>query len=234
MSRLFCRLMLAGLLFAFVGVAHAQSTIFNIPSTDVMPEKKIYLEADFIAHFDKYSKGGFQTYGYRMVYGVTRKLEAGVNFFYTRDGSTSPKEVQFNAKYQAYENEKYGVGVSVGGWAFVPINRSSGRRVTGMVFAVASKKFSRLRGLRLTGGAYQMVNTERDSGSKRGWIVGVEQPIAGNLSFTGDWFSGNNKLGIVTAGLSYTIGNQFFQVGYAWGNNGRGNNAFQAFYGVTF
>jgi hypothetical protein len=170
-----------------------------------------------------------------MVYGVTKKLEAGVNFFYTRDGSTSPKEVQFNAKYQAYNNEKYGVGVSVGGWAFVPVNRSSSRKVTGMVFVNVSKKFSRLKGLRVTGGVYQTVATESDSGSKRGFMVGIEQPIVGNLSFTGDWFSGNNKLGIVTAGLSYTFATRHFvQIGYAWGNNGRGNNAFQAFYGVTF
>jgi hypothetical protein len=229
-----CRVLYTGLLFAFCGLTYAQSTIFNVPSTDVMPEKKIYLEADFIAHLDKYSKGGFQTYGGRAVYGVTKKFEVGANFFYTRNGTDSPKEMQFNAKYQAYNNEKHGVAISGGGWVFTPLNRAAGRRTYGMVYAVASKKFSRINGLRVTGGVYQMVGAERDSGSKKGWIVGVEQPLFGPLTFTGDWFSGNNKLGYVSAGLSYTFGNQFLQLGYSWGNNGRGNNAFQAFYGVTF
>ena len=42
----------------------AQSTIFNMPSTDVQGKKTFYVEGDFIAHFDKQEKGGFQTYGF--------------------------------------------------------------------------------------------------------------------------------------------------------------------------
>jgi hypothetical protein len=215
--------------------ANAQSTIFNVPNTDVMPKGKLYVEADFIAHIDKFEKGGFQSYGYRAVYGVTKKLEAGVNFFYTRDGVSSAKELQLNAKYQLYNNEKHGVAVSVGGWSFTPLNRSSGRRTTGMVYSTVSKSIRKLRGTRLTGGAYQMINTRQDDGAKQGWIVGVEVPLYGNLSFTGDWFSGNNRFGYASAGLSYTFAERhFIQAGYSWGNNGRGNNALQIFYGLTF
>lgn len=230
------RTLLAGLITAFAAIAFsAQSTIFNAPNTDVMPKGGFYAEADFITNPRKFENGGYQTFGYRVVYGVTKKLEAGVNFFYTRDGQTSAKEIQFNAKYQLYSNEKHGVALSVGGWTFTPLNRSSGRRTTGMVYTTASKKFKKFRGIRLTGGAYQMVHAERDSGSKKGWIAGVEVPIVGNLSFTGDWFSGNNRMGYASAGLSYTFGTRhFIQAGYSWGNNGRGNNALQIFYGLTF
>lgn len=229
--------LLRSLFFAlFIGLSgvaiSAQSTIFNAPSSDVMPEKKVYVEFDFLAHPDKFSRGGYQTYGYRMVYGVTKKLEAGVNFFYTRDGVTSPKEIQLNAKYQVYNNEKHGIAVAVGGWSFTPLNRSSGRRTSGLVYTSASKKIGRLR---LTGGGYQTIHTEAGSGSKKGWIVGVEVGIVRNLSFTGDWFSGNNKLGYASAGLAYSFAKRhFIQAGYSWGNNGRGNNAFQIFYGITF
>jgi len=230
------RFFFSGLMLLIVGtIASAQSTIFNIPSTDVQSPKKFYVEANFIAHFDKYSLGGFQTYGYRTVYGVNRKFEAGVNFFYTRDGTNSPKEVQFNAKYQVYNNEKHGIAASVGGWSFTPVNRSSNRRTYGMVYANGSKKFNRVNGLRLTGGFYQLVGVERDSGSKKGWIVGIEQPIKGKLSFAGDWFSGKNRFGYAAAGLSYTFGRRHYVLlGYNWGNAGRGNNGFAAFYGLTF
>lgn len=215
--------------------AFAQSTIINVPSTDVMAEKKLYVEADFIAHFDKYENGGFQTYGYRMVYGFSRKFEAGVNFFYTRNGFTSAKELQVNAKYQAYSNEKHGVAAAIGGWLFQPLNRSSGRRTTGMVYATGSKQVRRLKGIRMTGGGYQVVNAERGSGNKRGFIVGVEQPIVGKLNFAGDWFTGKNRFGFASAGLSYTIARRhFIQAGYSWGNSGRGNNGFFVFYGITF
>lgn len=213
----------------------AQSTIFNIPSTDVMGEKRFYIEADFIAHFDKWSKGGFQTYGYRTVYGVRRKLEVGVNFFYTRNGSVSLKELQPNLKYKVLDKEKYGLAVATGVQFFVPLNRSAGNRTFGMFYSNASKTFKRTGQTRLTGGFYKIFGANRNFGTKNGALLGIEQPIFGKLAFTGDWYSGKNRFGYSTAGLSYSFAKrQFFQVGYNFGNTGRGNNTFSAFYGLTY
>lgn len=213
----------------------AQSTIFNIPSTDVVPEKTFYIEADFIAHFDRYDKGGFKSYGYRTVYGVRKKLEAGFNVFYTRNGGDAPIEFQPNLKWKAYQNEKRGIAVSTGTQFFVPLNRAAGNRTYGMVYGNASKAFERARGMRLTGGAYQMVGITKDFGSKRGAIIGFEQPLKWKFTFLADWYSGKNRFGYSTAGLNYAITKkQFVLVGYNWGNSGRGNNAFSAFYGLTY
>ena len=55
-------LLSACLLFSFSSAA-AQSTVFNIPSSDVQAPRKVYLEADFITHFASYKDGGYQTYG---------------------------------------------------------------------------------------------------------------------------------------------------------------------------
>jgi len=41
-------------------VAVAQSTLFNVPSTDVVAKKKVYLEFDFLSHFGSHADGGFQ------------------------------------------------------------------------------------------------------------------------------------------------------------------------------
>ncbi len=214
---------------------NAQSTIFNIPSTDVMGEQRFYVEADFIAHFDKWRKGGFQSYGYRTVYGVRKNLEVGVNFFYTRNGSTSPKELQPNFKYKVYDKEKYGVAVSAGGQFFVPLNKSAGNRTFGMFYSNVSKVIKKTGETRVTGGFYTVVGAAKGFGTKNGAIVGIEQPIIGKLSFTGDWYSGKNRFGYSTAGFSYSFAKrQFFQVGYNFGNSGRANNAFSAFYGFTY
>lgn len=223
-------------LFAFSYSVSAQTTLFNVPSTDTLPEGKFYIEVDFIAKFEKYDRGGFQTYGYRTVYGVRKNLEVGANFFYTRSGGrTAAKEFQPNIKYQAYQNEKYGVAVSTGAQFFIPLDKSAGTRTYGMFYANASKTINLLNGLRLTGGFYTMVGTERDFGTKRGVIIGIEQPIVRRLSFIGDWYSGNNRLGYSAAGLNYAISNrQFILAGYNFGNFGRGNNAFSVFYGFTF
>ena len=222
-------------LFAFSYPVSAQTTLFNVPSTDTLPQGRYLVEVDFIAKFEKFEKGGFQTYGYRTVYGVRKNLEVGANFFYTRNGETSPKEFQPNIKYQAYQNEKYGVAVSTGAIAFIPLDKAAGTRTYAMVYANGSKIFKFTRGTRVTGGFYNVVGAERDFGTKRGAIVGIEQPLFGKVSFIGDWYSGNNRLGYSAAGLNYAISNrQFILVGYNFGNFGRGNNAFSAFYGFTF
>ena len=234
-SVLFRCVFLSLLLIAANSAIQAQSTIFNIPSTDVMGEKRFYVEADFIAHFDKWDKGGFQSYGYRTVYGVRRKLEVGINFFYTRNGFNSPKEFQPNFKYKVYEKEKYGVAVSTGAQFFVPLNKSAGNRAFGLFYSNASKIIKRTGETRLTGGFYTIVGAERDFGTKNGAIVGIEQPIKGKLNFTADWYSGKNRLGYSTAGLTYSFTKrQFLQAGYNFGNSGRGNNALSVFYGFTY
>ena len=74
----------------------AQTTIFNVPSTDTVSKKSFYVEGDFISHFDSYNNGGFQTYGYRTVYGVTQKFEVGLNLFKTRNGVKNFTEFQPN------------------------------------------------------------------------------------------------------------------------------------------
>jgi hypothetical protein len=223
-------------LIACVSAVPAQSTIFNIPSTDVMPEGRFLFEADFISHFDRYENGGFQTYGYRTVYGFKRKIEIGANFFYTRGGrGASPKEFQPNVKWQIYNSEKRGVAISTGAQIFVPLNKSAGRRTFAMFYANGSKSIKQTKGTRLTGGFYKIVGAERDFGSKKGVILAVEQPLFKRVSFVADWYSGNNRLGYSAAGLNFVLTDrQFLMLGYNFGNAGRGNNAFSAFYGYTF
>lgn len=220
----------------FTCEASAQLTIFNTPSTDTLPENRFYVEADFIANFKKFEKGGFQTYGYRVVYGVRKNLEVGSNFYFTRNGNRpSPKEFQPNIKYRVVNNEKYGVAVTTGAIGFVPLDKSAGTRTFAMLYSNVSKTIKPTNGTRLTGGFYNMVGAERDFGTKRGAILGIEQPIKGRLSFLADWYSGNNRLGYSAAGLNYAFKkNQFVLVGYNFGNFGAGNNSFSAFYGITF
>ena len=233
------------LLLAVAGYlpAAAQSTIFNIPSTDTQEKRTLYIEGDFIAHFDKWERGGFQSFGIRSVYGVNKKLEVGANYFYTRTGaieSPPPQELQFNVKYRIVSNDEddtnaEGFQVSTGAQVFVPVTRAAGRRTYGMVYANASRLFKKTNGTRLTGGIYTVVGAESGFGTKTGALLGFEQPIKGELNFTADWFSGRNRFGYAAAGFSYTFAERhFLQIGYNWGNSGRGNNGLGVFYGYTF
>ena len=215
--------------------ARSQSTIFNIPSTDVIQEKSFFIEADFVGHITSYQKGGFQTYGYRTVYGIKKKFEVGFNLFYTRNGDKAPIEVQPNFKYKFYEKEKFGISASTGLLLSTPLNAAAGTRTSGMVYTNISKNLKHTNGTRLTGGIYTVVGAKKEFGTKTGVIVGIEQPLKGKLTFLGDWYSGENRFGYSTAGLNYALTKrQFLLVGYNFGNSGRGNNAISAFYGFTF
>ena len=216
-----------------IGVA-AQSTIFNIPSADTLPRGSWGFEVDFIAKPVSYRDGGYQTYGYRVAYGVGKKTELGSNFYYTWDGSESAAQAEFSVKQKLFDSEKHGVKVSGGAVAFVPL-RSKGDRTSIMVYGNVSKTVEQANGMTLTGGVYHVFGGSPDFGTRTGAMAAVVQPINERFSFVADWFSGHNRLGYASAGLNYNITKkQYLLAGYSFGNSGRGNNALAAYYGFTF
>lgn len=223
------------LLMTFCITISAQSTIFNIPSADTLEEKFTYIEADYITHFGSFSKGGFRSGGYRMVYGTKRNLEVGVNVFHTQSQGLSATELQPNIKWRYFRNEKHKLAASTGAIIFVPLNRQTGRRPATMVYSNFSKDLSFTGGLRVTTGAYGVFGADREFGSKSGAIVGIEKPISKRFTFVADWYSGENRLGYSAAGFNFQINrkNLLFS-GYNFGNSGRANNALSVFYGYTF
>ena len=101
------------LAISFIG-ASAQSTVFNIPSSDVQSPGKVYLEADFMIHFGSLREGGYQEYGSRLVVGLPGNMEVGINGFHTHAESPEPIELQPNFKWQFYSKEKHGLAFAAG------------------------------------------------------------------------------------------------------------------------
>src|SRR5215203_2619403 len=204
----------------------AQSTLFNIPSTDVVPEKKVYLEFDFLSHLESYENGGFQAYIPGAVVGLGKKVEVGVNVAFTRSGVPNPVEIQPNIKYQPYQNEKYGAAVSTGVILYAPITRRAGTNTFAMVYGNVSKQFKGGSAPRITGGGYGLINRASGAGDKGGVMVGFEQPITRKVKFVADWFSGKNRFGYGTPGLAITTSKtSALYAGYSIGNSGRKNNS---------
>jgi hypothetical protein len=216
--------------------AVAQSTLFNIPSTDVVAEKKVYLEFDFLSHFESHDNGGFQIYAPRAVFGVGKGVEVGVNL--TAVDALAPDQPVYispNIKWQFYNNDKEGITVAAGGLLYTPIVHRAGADTFGFVYALVSKKVKSERGARFHGGGYALPGLANGAGTKGGAIVGYEQPIAKTVTFVTDWFSGKNAFGYVTPGFSFTLPKSgLFNVGYSFGNRGAGNNALFVYYGITF
>ena len=214
----------------------AQSTLFNIPSTDVVAKKKTYFEFDFVSHLEPHQSGGFQTYVPRVVFGLGHRLEAGVNVTFTDAlAPDQPVELQPNIKYQFYTNETNGVSASAGGILYTTVAHRAGTDTFGLLYTVVSKKFKGSYGPRVTGGGYGLVGRASGNGNEGGAIVGYEQPLLKKVSFVADWFSGRNRFGYVTPGLSLALPRaSALYAGYSIGNFGRKNNALFVYYGITF
>ena len=177
----------------------------------------------------------FKNTVFKVVRGVGKKVEVGANFFYKRKGKKNSLEFQPNVKWKAYENEKEKVAVSGGAVMFVPLNKAAGSYTNGLVYTNVSKKFSKLKGLRLTGGGYSFIGNKKSSKTRMGVMAGLDIPITKKVYFVSDWASGKNRIGYGAAGMKVKIGKrQAFYIGYKFGNTGRGNNALAAHYGLNF
>jgi hypothetical protein len=209
----------------------------NVPSTDVVPTKRVYLEFDFITNY-AWQKGesSFQNYLPRAVVGVGKNVEAGVNVSYTRvHGGGEPIEVQPNVKWQFYNNEEKGIAAAVGCILFTPITHRTGTNTFAQCYTVLSKQLNGAYGPRFTGGAYALLHANEDEKTKAGAIVAYEQPLSKKVGFIVDWSSGENRFGYISPGFYFeTTSNSSFSAGYTIANHGRGNNALFAYYGIQF
>ena len=228
-------------LFLFPGLRQsnlmAQSSLMNVPSTDVVAAKKVYVEMDYITNYAWQTDDvKFENYLPRAVVGVGHNLEVGANFSYTRvPGGGEPIELQPNAKWQFYSDKEKGVAASAGCIWFLPISHRSGTDTFGQCYAVASKQFCGDYGPRFTGGGYTLIGANSDQGTKAGAIVAYEQPFSKKVGLIVDWSSGNNRFGYISPGFYLLMPhNGSFSAGYAIANQGRGRNALFVYYGVQF
>ena len=215
--------------------AFAQSTIFNIPSTDVVAKKKVYFEFDLITHLESHDDGGFQSYVPRVVVGLGKGVEMGLNVGATDSAGPTFVEAQPNIKWRFYANENSGMAMTVGAIAYTPLKDRSSFDTFGFFYGNMSKKFKGDHGPRFTVGGYGLGGYDVAGVDKGGAMVGYEQPLTKKVSFVADWFSGENRFGYVTPGFSFTLPkNSLFNIGYSIGNTGRKNNGLFVYYGVTF
>ncbi|MGH9841145.1 MAG: hypothetical protein ACREEM_20520 [Blastocatellia bacterium] len=223
------------LLASFGAEGLAQSTIFNIPSTDVVAKKKTYFEFDLITHLESHDNGGFQTYVPRVVVGLGKGVEVGLNVAATDSAGSTAVYAQPNIKWQFYANEGSGTAMTVGALAYTPLKDRDLNDSFGFFYANASKKVKGDYGPRFTIGAYGLGGLDIDGVDKGGAMVGYEQPLGKGVSFVADWFSGKNAFGYVTPGLSIALPkSSLFNIGYSIGNQGRKNNGLFVYYGITF
>lgn len=217
------------------GGVQAQTAIINVPTTDVLPPKKLYVEADYIAHPRSYEKGGFHYFGPSIIYGLRKNVEVGFNAYYTISAEPDALEIQPNVKWQFYSDEENGFGAALGGVLIIPLKNRDATNDNAILYLTLSKQFKARYGPRVTSGAYTFVGRMDEGSTRGGVLLGYEQPLNSKLMFVADWYSGRNSFGYSAAGLGLTLPKETYLFGgYSFGNEGRANNALVIFLGRTF
>lgn len=219
--------------------AAAQSTIFNIPTTDTVSPGKGYFEFDYLLQAPAPDAGQFQTFVPRIVIGATPQVEVGLNIANTHysDGGGNYSYLQPNVKYKFYADDDTGVAASAGFIWYEPMNHRDFADNFGLIYGNVSKKMK--NGARVTAGPYGVLGAEGHA-TKGGVILGYEQPLGGNVSFVADWFSGKNFFGYFTPGISIVLPHSgLLNIGYSLGNDSyddpsNNNRALFVYYGITF
>ena len=227
------------IVMSFAQIAMAQSTLFNIPSTDVVAGKKVYTEFDYFANLPKQDSGMFQWFVPRAVFGVGANIEAGANVLIAHTPGVTNTYFQPNIKWKFLSSEMKGVAGSGGIIWYTPMNNREGVDSYGLVYGNFSKKFTGTYGPRFTMGPYGIVGAnDAYIGTKAGAIIGLEQPVHPKMTIVADWFSGVSGFGYFTPGVSVTLPHSsLLNVGYSIGNDsydsGNNNRALFIYYGIT-
>jgi hypothetical protein len=245
----------AALAFGLLLVAQsamAQSTIFNIPSTDTVANGKVYGEFDLLPQAPGPDMGASTTlFNPRVVIGLPHSVEAGLNFPVYRNSDASPSNagyIQPNIKWKFYNNDDRGLAADAGVLVNTPLNNRSAQATWSLIYGGLSKKVKAGNyGPRLTIGPYGVAaNNDPTSGpvsfvgTRGGVLAGYEQPITSKVSFVADWFSGKNSVGYFTPGISITLPHSsLFNAGYSMGNDSLSDWSIKdrflfLYYGVTF
>jgi hypothetical protein len=186
--------------------AHAQQTIFNVPSADLTDKGSIYLEHE--SQFRTWEPGRYWF---------------GTDYFAVGAGYDTEVDVTlYNTSVPASGNISAGVGFR----SVFPLLKTT-HKSTELKWTVGSQALISFEG-RGTGywayshlsGRLPKLNTRLTSGISAGtrqlfgentvhFISGVEQPLTKTLSLMADWYSGNHSAGYLTAGGSISLHKNF-------------------------
>ena len=254
-TKFFSGLFVAVSLVLSAQTAMAQSTIFNIPSTDTVDKGKAYAEFDFLPQAPGFPAYRTTFINPRLVIGAPGNIEVGVNFptFHNSNsvtycGSSSTcGYIEPNFKWKFFKNDDEGLAIVGGAVLHTPLNQRTGNDSWGFFYGNFSKKVKTGNyGPRISAGPYVVADknpvTFTSVGAHRaGAIVGYEQPVHPKVSIVADWYSGKNYYGYFTPGISISLPKSgLFNAGYSIGNdswansNATKNRYVFLYYGVTF
>ena len=210
--------------------AHAQETVFDVPSADFLDKGKVYYEQDGTIRFQDPSA----TFTPRVVFGIGHQIEIGANF----NGLSAPTLTQLDVsptiKWQLWKSAGSGWSFFVGDDVFFPV-RDRTYNSGNYSYATLAKQFK--HGTRITAGAYDFTKNVVAPANRAGGQFTVEQTVTGRLTVAAEWYTGNNATGYFNPGVIYKFTPKLTgYAAYQIGNSGltKGNHQFLYELGYNF
>lgn len=209
------------LLLTFCPMSFAQETVFNVPSGDILDRGKVYTEFDFSYRPDD----ALQTYTPRIVVGLGKRLEAGVNINGIVNPGTSQTTLTPTIKWRLYDGGESGWAFLVGDNLFIPVQNKTFNAGT-WTYAEFVKIFK--TGTRATFGGYYTSANVFDVAQRGGGQFALEQGIGSKFTLAADWFTGKHAAGYVTPGYYLKLTPKLtWYASYQLGNTGVSNGNHQ-------
>lgn len=218
---------LAGLIVALPVASHAQQTLFNVPSADVLDKGKVYLEED---NLWRPQDPRFAVFTVRGVYGLGSHIEAGVNLGgFVTPGRSVPTAIAA-VKWQPLKTGGFAVTTGAHGLFF--LRGSTDGDPAGHFYAHAS--YALPTNTRITTGGWVATAGYAAPDDTRGGLFALEQKVNDHLNVNADWFTGKNGLGYFTPGIASAWGSWTVYAGYSFKNGDSKGNAMLLELGFTF
>jgi hypothetical protein len=222
-------------MLACASLAHAQQTIFNVPTTDVLDAGKVYFELDVsFKPNNSQTVGRFSSFVPRIVVGAGGHVEVGLNINGNIQPGPDATTLAPTIKWKPYQGKANGVAVVVGDDLFIPV-RNRAYNAGNYVYAEVSKTFK--SGTRLTAGGYDFTRSVVAAANRAGGQFGFEHPLNKKVTLAADWFTGQHSAGYFTPGIEFKVGPKVTgYAGYSIGNqnSSRGNHFFLLEFGYNF
>lgn len=200
------------LILAFVAGSFAQETVFNVPSGDILDKGKVYTELDLTYRHDDV----LQTYTPRVVVGLGKRFEAGVNINGIVTPGLSQTTITPTLKWRFYDGGDNGWAFLVGDNLFIPVQNKTFDAGT-WTYAEFVKSFTTKT--RATFGGYYASAYVFDVAQRGGGQFAIEQGIGSKFTLAADWLTGKHGAGYLAPGfylkltpkltwyVSYELGN---------------------------
>jgi hypothetical protein len=215
--------------------AHAQQTIFNVPTTDVLDRGKVYTELDVsFKPNDSDALNRFSSFVPRVVVGAGRRIEVGLNVTGNVQPGPDATTLVPAFKWKPYQGASNGIAIAVGDHLFFPV-RNRAYNAGNYVYAEISKTFK--PNTRLTAGAYDFSRNVVAAANRAGGQFGFEQPVSKQVTLAADWFTGRHAAGYFTPGVVFKVGPRVTgYAAYSIGNQhpAHGNHFFLLELGYNF